>query len=307
MFYIKNIIKLSSSTNNNFNSNYKYSKSSSVFVNGAQKNTWGVGKFNSFFIKKFESFNDFFYKMSDCLSFEKVISITENIAYLFLDFLLVGNLNALLLIFAFGVVLNKLVMILKKMISHEKSKKLYFLFYLVAISYILGQCLILVTSNSSDTSDQGILLLYIYVTATLMLFLIFLALTTCESYLFKDLNKPGLRDKNSITSIVVNVVFAIFIIAYYNNLMSSAIDTYFTKLAILSDVISTNSTNLEFSNLADSTVNKYSILHKSKDTSSNWSIFDNLKFDIIDNYVNYALSALLQTCALIIVIMSVIA
>lgn len=193
----------------------------------------------------------------------------------------------------------------KKMISHEKSKKLYFLFYLIAISYILSQCLILVTSSNSDTSDQGILLLYIYVTATLMLFLIFLALTTCESYLYKDLNKNGLVNNNSIFKIAVNVIFLIFVISYYDNLISGAIDTYYIKLAIMSDSGNRSYHNLELNNFL-SGATKYSSMHKVKDTSSNWSIFDNLKYDIIDNYTNYALSALLQTCALIIVILSVV-
>lgn len=305
MLYIKNIINLASKNNNSTNSDFQYSKSSSVFVNGAQQSYRGVGRFNEYFIKKFEKFNIFFYKISECLNFEKIILFSENIAYLFLDFLLVGNLNSFILIVAFGIVLNKLVLILKKMISHEKSKKLYFLFYLIAISYILSQCLILVTSSNSDTSDQGILLLYIYVTATLMLFLIFLALTTCESYLYKDLNKNGLVNNNSIFKIAVNVIFLIFVISYYDNLISGAIDTYYIKLAIMSDSGNRSYHNLELNNFL-SGATKYSSMHKVKDTSSNWSIFDNLKYDIIDNYTNYALSALLQTCALIIVILSVV-
>lgn len=55
----------------------------------------------------------------------------------------------------------------------------------------------LLCSYCDGTSTQGILVLYVYMTATLMLFLIFLALTTCESYLNKDsdfespLDTPG--------------------------------------------------------------------------------------------------------------------
>jgi hypothetical protein len=44
----------------------------------------------------------------------------------------------------------------------------------------------------------------------------------------------------------------------------------------------------------------------SNNSSKSWSIFDRLKFDVIDNYLNYIMSAGLQTCALLIVILSLI-
>lgn len=64
--------------------------------------------------------------------------------------------------------------------------------YIVAISIILAECVLLLTSPVRNISDQGIMFLYIYVTAILMLFLIFLTLTTCESYLSKENVKDSL-------------------------------------------------------------------------------------------------------------------
>lgn len=256
-------LKVTSDINIQNTDNFKnnnHTKSSSVFLNDARTGG-GIKNLEANLTSKFkklevnyimESFNNF--------KLENLYTSIENSFYIFLDFLLIGNANSLIYILLFTVLLNKLFTIFKKMISHEKSKKLYFLFYLTAISYILGQCLILVTSNSSDTSDQGILLLYIYVTATLMLFLIFLALTTCESYLYKEKDATPTVGKISIFKILLNVFILFCTVAYYDSLMTEVVDAYYAKLSIVTNVESKfNSFDVTVYN---SNLNKYSALYK---------------------------------------------
>lgn len=127
---------------------------------------------------------------------------------------LMGSINAVLGTIVLGLIVHKLVTILKKMLSHEESKKIFFIFYLFAVGAILGQCTFLVTAPVSQIADQGLLLLYIYVTATLMLFLIFLALTTCESYLYKGKESENNFLNSNTKHLILGL--AILLVSFYS-------------------------------------------------------------------------------------------
>lgn len=106
--------------------------------------------------------------------------------------------------------------------------------YIVAISIILAECTLLLTSPVRNISDQGIMFLYIYVTAILMLFLIFLTLTTCESYLSKESTKNNLFLKSeklnntifSLSSILLPFLYL------YGLTVSEIVSMYRLKLSV---------------------------------------------------------------------------
>lgn len=176
----------------------------------------------------------------------------ENIYMLFFDFLISGELRLYLIFLIIFINFNKIFNILKKLFSHEKSKKLFFYLYILTVSLILSQCLILVSSNTTESSDQGILLLYVYVSATLMLFLIYLALTTCESYLNKELETTNINKYKRWDLFLTDSTLYIFpIFMYYYYCLSEIAESYYIKSSIV----------LNFNNnIIDSNKNSTSIM-----------------------------------------------
>lgn len=224
-----------------------------------------------------------------------------------LDFLLVdGNASAFGMTILFGLVANKFFILCRRMLSHERSKKLYFYFYSFSMGFILAQCFFLVTSLPSHTADEGLLLLYIYVTATIMLFLIFLALTTCESYLFKGRDINNLPTSVSLVHMIYSTLVFLLALNYFDTIMTEVYNLSSSKgLSFYS--FSTNTHHEMMNRSRDWTFKeKYNAFNGIRETKTSWSIFDKLKFDVIDNYTNYMLSAVLQTCALILVILSLV-
>lgn len=249
--------------------------------------------------KIIETWNNF--KISDVF-----VSIEYGLIIL-LDFCLRGHSIVLLIMLAWIALISKFTYILTKMLSHEKSKKLIFYFYIAAMSAILGQCAILITSREFYAPDEGILLAYIYATAILMLFLIYLALTTCESYLYKQKKKGMLEYRMGIFKIFINVFVFLFVIVYYNDLIVEVVDTYYTKLAIFVGwEPDPKDYDIQKMLIKPISFNHPELLFGSDVKEKKWSIFDMLKFDVIDSYTNYMLSAVLQMCALVIVILALV-
>lgn len=157
------------------------------------------------------------------LNYDTIIENLKCALAVLLDFLLVdGNASAFGMTILFGLVANKFFILCRRMLSHERSKKLYFYFYSFSMGFILAQCFFLITSLPSHTADEGLLLLYIYVTATIMLFLIFLALTTCESYLFKGRDVNNLPTSISLIHMVYSTFIFLLALNYFDIIMSEA-------------------------------------------------------------------------------------
>jgi hypothetical protein len=140
---------------------------------------------------KYEITNEIIKKISINLK-NQIILIFYIISQIFDIF----NIKFLTILFISVVSFSKISLFLKSLLTNERSKKIYFLTYVISIIAILLQCLFLLSSDISDVSDQGILLLYVYITATLMLFLIYLALTTCESVFDKERVESSSTTKN---------------------------------------------------------------------------------------------------------------
>jgi len=68
------------------------------------------------------------------------------------------------------------------LIKGKKSKRTYFFIYVFVFILLYIQTLLLLTSPVNEHSDKAILVLFIYTTALMILFLIFLALTSSETY-----------------------------------------------------------------------------------------------------------------------------
>jgi len=206
----------------------------------------------------------------------------------------------------------------------SKTKRTYFAIYVIAVSFILSQCLLLISSNNTDTSDRGILLLYVYITATLMLFLIFLALTTNESYLEKELknnqyNQYSIKIGTSNYIFYNKIILTLPVIILYFYLMIE----FKNEWLILNEILEIN-TNLKekilfspefkfitnYNDYFKNSVSKENFIYY-KSTNNNkqtyvWNSFIDIKNSIESNSLGYALSALLQSCTLFLIIISLL-
>lgn len=247
------------------------------------------------------------------------------IFYAISQILCVFNIKFLVVLLLAVVSFSKISLFLKSLLTNERSKKIYFLTYVISITAILLQCLFLLSSDVSDVSDQGILLLYVYITATLMLFLIYLALTTCESVFDKEKLELDSKTKNikhdfkNFDLFILSKTFQIISIYWiYQIIMWEILQEYQLRVSIFKIIKSTKVKSIP--KLENIDTLKYSINEYrepfnnhnkftndvSKSKNSIWGVFYYLKFGILDTASMYFLSAILQACTLIIVIITVI-
>lgn len=260
---------------------------------------------------EFLNFYNLFYKKLTILS------------YLLVQLLTTFNVKFLLIILISTAFFSKIAIFFRSMLANEKSKKMYFITYVVAITAILLQCILLVSTDSSDASDQGILLLYVYITATLMLFLIYLALTTCESVFDKESAENEEEEDNykksfdgfddflgsKSSQMVVMFIFYIFT-------MSEILAEYQVRLSVyLPKTYGVKNNNLSNYQTVSNVGGIYNVNRVNGQKQNNsaivdsnnvWGAFSYLKFGILDTPAMYFLSALVQTCTLIVVIITLI-
>lgn len=208
--------------------------------------------------------------------------------------------------------LNSGYLMFSKLLSHEKSKKLYFVLYLISITYIIVNCLFLINLPIKDKAEEGIVFLYIYASATLMLFLIFLALTTCESYLYKERDLIGVdKEVELIKLIINNTLIAIPVFFYYLGIIKECNCNYYFKLGIFTK--ETKSFGFENGESKFYWEREREYLEFKKkifygepiNTKKNpIGIFDKLRRAIMDSGYEYILSALLQMLTLILIIIT---
>lgn len=220
---------------------------------------------------------------------------------------------------------TKLMYIMVQMLYHEKSKKIFFGVYVLAISYIIPFSLLIITSFCDKSTVEAILLVYIYMTAVLMLFLIFLALTTCESYFNKD---GGIfTHANCWYSFFFKCMLIGYPIFYMYYMLVYDLSMYYCmkyKILRISDINNISYEEYKIMEGIKPNVKKKLVGPVVKCVSDGtryghkWvvcsdpvnvksiSIFEVLKRELRDTYLGYFLSAVLQACALILIILSLI-
>lgn len=249
---------------------------------------------------------NFWDKINNCTN-EDIVDFIGKLEYGLYDFLSGDNKTLAFVLLLACLHLHSGYSFYKKLLSHEKSKKLYFFLYAISIMYIIVQCLLLLTSELVDISQEGILFSYIYATATLMLFLIFLALTTCESYLYKakDLQDPS-SSLSLFRVVTTNTIIAIPVFFYYYGIFTAGHASYYCKLSIFLEnyEFGPKTQNLDFHKKP---IVDLAYLESKKPKSKNiFGVFESLKNDILDTKYGYILSALIQTAALVIIIISIV-
>lgn len=236
--------------------------------------------------------------------------IIGDLIYHLFDFLSGDSKTLVFLLIAACTQLHNGYLMFSKLLSHEKSKKLYFILYLISITYIIVKCLLLVNSPLTIKSEEGILFLYVYASATLMLFLIFLALTTCESYLYKDKDLVSINKEIILFKLIINnTIICIPIFFYYLGLITECNSLYYFKLNFLkkeSEIYSIDEFIWEIEKMSFDR-NIYSIVEEEVLIEKNsLGILDKLKHTIFDSKYSYIISAILQMSALIIIIISAV-
>jgi len=159
-------------------------------------------------------------------------------------------------------------------------------------------------------------------TATLMLFLIFLALTTCESYLNKD------RDTNTSDSVIgwgnfflKKIIYVCPIIYIYFIFIYDMTTSYILKYKVINthnndngnlvlqlNYKSTKNSKNDFyiNHIIKPNKQKYSFIYDVTKNKNILNIFDSLKHELRDTYFGYFLSAILQASTLILIIITLI-
>ena len=175
----------------------------------------------------------------------------------------------------------------------QRTKFSSFIAYFSTFTVIFGQTMLILYSTSIDNSsfELGILVWIIYISALLILFLIFTALTSAES--IHNTNK-SFWDEFSNSLIANKSPFTKFLIVF----LSTAL-----FLMVLFDIIATTYVSNVFmwSLQAESSVVKKSLL--SLDSSG---VFFKLCDEIVRNPERYLLSAILQGLTLVLVLLLLI-
>jgi len=227
------------------------------------------------------------------------------------------------------------------LIKGKKSKRTYFFIYVFVFILLYIQTLLLLTSPVNEHADKAILVLFIYTTALMILFLIFLALTSSETY--QNLQEYTYENKeegyNTLAgfiyfSFILFLYFKIFFydisLNLYNNLNEKIwIKNFFNLVGNQRKLTeSVNLSNTETHNYLNrsflSSKNTVEISNIVKNHSNIWainrqpkfiihgsgfnidSVFVTLRAEVVHTYVEYFISGLLQALGLIFIIGSMI-
>lgn len=227
------------------------------------------------------------------------------------------------------------------LIKQKKSKRIYFYIYIFVFILLYVQTLLLLTSPVNEHADKAILVLFIYTTALMILFLIFLALTSSETY--QNLQEYSYYNNeeigNSWTGIVYFIIISLFYfklffydlsLTLYSNLNDKIwLKNFFNSLSnqrrLTSGLTSLYSEKLntfdrsymagknieELSEIVQKHANVWAVnrqpIFLNHGTGSNIdSVFITLRSEIVHTYLEYYLSGLLQALGLIFIIGSMI-
>lgn len=226
------------------------------------------------------------------------------------------------------------------LINKKKSKRVYFSIYVIVFFILYVQTLMLLTSPINEHSDKAVLVLFIYTTALMILFLIFLALTASETY--QDIRENTIGEDSKNTKYATSVYFTILTICYFKLFF---IDISLSLYVTINDKFwikdSLNSANIQ-KKLTSGLISMQTETNSSLDRSffygknpeeifefvqSNanvWaikrqpnflmhgtghnidSIFTSLRVEMVQTYVEYWLSGLLQALGLLFIISSMV-
>jgi len=228
-----------------------------------------------------------------------------------------------------------------KLLENKKSKQFYFYTYILVFFLLFTQTIFLLNCPLTQHQDKAILVLFIYTTALMILFLIFLALTSSETY--QDLKKNAYENSsifdNSFSSnfyliFIGACFFKIFIIDWSFSIFLNINDTltFRDMLASQNSFKQGGDTSQILQNDALSHINRDNLYGKStyelleivqghtnvfaiKKQSALFtytpgpntsSIFSVLRLEIAQNYFEYLLSGILQVLGLIFIICSLV-
>jgi hypothetical protein len=221
------------------------------------------------------------------------------------DFGIVANNTApyLYLVAVLAILYSYSKYIVRFLSKNNNTKSSSFISYQFVFSLILLQCLYLVFLVEGAKQQVGVIVWIIYVSALMVLFLIFLALTIAESFFSTPIDSRTVQSKYqfdssttgnlSIMSSSIEVIFfciALTIFSYFTAYeLNSIHNESVIELSMLNDAYSYNTSTTAGSSLIDST-----------------PIFNTIKRDISNSLAHYALSGLLQAATLIVVVLGLI-
>lgn len=187
--------------------------------------------------------------------------------------------------------------------KNNNTKNSSFISYQFVFSLILLQCLYLVFLVEGAKQQVGVIVWIIYVSALMVLFLIFLALTIAESFFSTPIDSRTTQSKyqfdsstcnnSSIVSSTSEVILFCSVLTLFSYFTANELNTIqnesVIELSIVNDAYSYNTCTTAGSSFLDST-----------------PIFNTIKRDITNSLSHYALSGLLQVATLIVVVLGLI-
>jgi len=200
----------------------------------------------------------------------------------------------------------------------KKSKEVYFYTYVLVIFLVGFESLILILSKNNELYQSAIILVFIYATALMVLFLIFLALTTSESYHDKNY-EYSIEFKIGMVKLTHCIIVFFWLLTFFY-LSKCLLEILYSSKARLWQIEWFNIQNtkldqnlklqqkINYENIVDK---KHFFTNNASLKNSNWvknnsSIFLKIQLEILDEYVNYTSSAVLQSLCLILVIITLI-
>ena len=221
------------------------------------------------------------------------------------DFSMVANNTApyLYLVAVLAILYSYSKYIVRFLSKNSNTKNSSFISYQFVFSLILLQCLYLVFLVEGAKQQVGVIVWIIYVSALMVLFLIFLALTIAESFFSTPIDKRSGSSKYqydsstcsylttvSSTTEVILCCIALTLFSYFTAYeLNSIHNESVIELSLLNNNYSYSTGVTASSSLLDST-----------------PIFSTIKRDITNSLSHYALSGLLQVATLIVVVFGLI-
>ena len=236
----------------------------------------------------------------------KVISFLDGYIQSTIDLTLIANNTApyLYLVAVLAILYNYSKYTVQYLSINANTKNSSFISYQFVFSIILSQCLYLVFLVEGAKQQIGVIVWIIYVSALMVLFLIFLALTIAESFFSISVSGRQSTSKYNPDSTSNSNIFTL-LSSTVGNIMLCAVVTVMSYIIAyeLNSISCESSSELQLS----SNSYNYSLCNSRNITMIDSApIFTTIKRDIVNSISHYALSGLLQAATLIVVILGLI-
>lgn len=232
--------------------------------------------------------------------------LSSNFCNLAYEYIMQGlefkNIFYIIAVIAILYILNN---ISEKIITLTQSKKSSFFVYKLVFSLIFFESFSMILFLENFKQQISVLIWIIYVSALLILFLIFLTLTVSDSFYSKHEESSGelthsIKNTENFDYIIKFVTFMMFILCY--SIIKEVLSVMYLQEILGSSI--TKSYNY-FVEIVENSNNVTKTLENRELIDIN-NIFNVIKRDFTNNLINYILSAVLQATALFVVVCTII-